>query len=202
RSQPGDRRAVERHLGRSSASDATSRRGGVAIDHVRDSSGRGEHGTGVGREPARGRGVEADAARALAAAARAVCGALGTVAGQWEDIVISSFSRILESLTRQRGVRASLIVSESDGLIVDSNLRFGQDGDRVAALAASMYRKARLSAAAARLGSVTFLELDAERGRICAAGGRGDLVLVVVADPSANVGLIRVELLRALESLE
>ncbi len=115
---------------------------------------------------------------------------------------MSSYTPILESLTRQRGVRASLIVSEGDGLVVDSNLRFGQDGDRVAALAASMYRKARLSAAAARLGSVAFLQLDAERGRICAAGGRGDLVLVVVADPSANVGLIRVELLRALESLE
>jgi predicted regulator of Ras-like GTPase activity (Roadblock/LC7/MglB family) len=115
---------------------------------------------------------------------------------------MSSYTPVLESLTRQRGVRASLIVSEGDGLVVDSNLRFGQDGDRVAALAASMYRKARLSAAAARLGSVAFLQLDAERGRICAAGGRGDLVLVVVADTTANVGLIRVELLRALESLQ
>lgn len=114
----------------------------------------------------------------------------------------SSYAPILELLSRQRGVRASLIVSENDGLVIDSNLRFGQDGDRVAALAASTYRKARLSAAAARLGSVAFLQLDAERGRICAAGGRGDLVLVVVADASANVGLIRVELLRALETLE
>ena len=124
------------------------------------------------------------------------------MAGEGWGVLMSSYTPILESLTRQRGVRASLIVSEGDGLVVDSNLRFGQDGDRVAALAASMYRKARLSAAAARLGSVAFLQLDAERGRICAAGGRGDLVLVVVADPSANVGLIRVELLRALESLE
>jgi predicted regulator of Ras-like GTPase activity (Roadblock/LC7/MglB family) len=124
------------------------------------------------------------------------------MAGEGGDDLMSPYTPILESLTRQRGVRASLIVSEGDGLVVDSNLRFGQDGDRVAALAASMYRKARLSAAAARLGSVAFLQLDAERGRICAAGGRGDLVLVVVADPSANVGLIRVELLRALESLE
>ena len=98
-------------------------------------------------------------------------------------------------------MRASLIVSENDGLVVESNLRFGQDGDRVAALAASMYRKARLSAEAARW-AVAFLQLDAERGRICAVGGRGDLVIVVVADPSANVGLIRVELLKALESLE
>jgi predicted regulator of Ras-like GTPase activity (Roadblock/LC7/MglB family) len=58
-----------------------------------------------------------------------------------------------------------------------------------------------LSASAARLGAVTFLQLDAERGRICAVGGRGDLVIVVVAEPEANVGLIRVELLRALESV-
>lgn len=113
----------------------------------------------------------------------------------------SPFTAVLETLTRQRGVRASLIVSESDGLIVDSSLRFDQDGERVAALGASMYRKARLSAKAANLGSVAFLQLDAERGRICAVGGGNDLVLVVVADPGANVGLIRVELLKALESL-
>ena len=113
----------------------------------------------------------------------------------------AGFGTVLDGLTRQRGVRASLIVSESDGLIVDASLRFGQDGDRVAALAASLYRKARLSAAAAMLGDVAFLQLDAERGRICAVGGRNDLVLMVVAESSANVGLIRVELLKALEAL-
>ena len=115
---------------------------------------------------------------------------------------MSPFTSMLESLTRQRGVRASLIVSENDGLVVDSSLRFDQDGDRVAALAASMYRKARLSAEAAQLGAVAFLQLDAERGRVCAVGGGSDLVIVVVADPAANVGLIRVELFKALESLE
>ena len=113
----------------------------------------------------------------------------------------SPFAAVLESLTRQRGVRASLVVSERDGVIVDSSVRFGQDGDRIAALAASMYRKARLSARAARLGAVSFLQLDAERGRICAVGGGGDLVLVVVADTAANVGLIRMELLKAMEAL-
>jgi predicted regulator of Ras-like GTPase activity (Roadblock/LC7/MglB family) len=115
--------------------------------------------------------------------------------------MITDFTARLESLCRQRGVRASLIVSEHDGMVVDANLRFGQDGDRVGALAASMYRKARLSASAAHLGSVTFLQLDAERGRICAVGGRGDLVIVVVAEAAANVGLIRVELLKALDGL-
>lgn len=108
----------------------------------------------------------------------------------------SPFASVLSALTRQRGVRASLVVDENDGIVVDSNLQIGQDGDRVAALAASLYRKARLSARAAHLGTATFMQLEAERGRICAAG-RNDLVLVVVADPAANIGMIRVEMIKA-----
>ena len=108
----------------------------------------------------------------------------------------SPFATALAALTRQRGVRASLVVDENDGIVVDSNLQIGQDGDRVAALAASLYRKARLSARAARLGTATFMQLEAERGRICAAG-HNDLVLVVVADPAANIGMIRVEMIKA-----
>jgi len=112
----------------------------------------------------------------------------------------SPFASTLQALTRLRGVHASLVVDEVDGLVVDSNLQIGQNGDRVAALAAALYRKARLSARAAKLGHATFMQLDAERGRICAAG-RNDLVLVVVADPAANIGLIRVEMLKAVGAL-
>jgi len=110
------------------------------------------------------------------------------------------YAALLHQLTTQRGVRASLIVSEGDGLVVDANLRVGEDGDRVAALVASVYRKARRSSRAAQLGGVAFLELEAERGRICAAG-RGDLVVVVLAEVGANVGLMRVQLMKAVESL-
>ena len=112
----------------------------------------------------------------------------------------SPFGSALQALTRLRGVHASLVVDENDGLVVDSNLQIGQNGDRVAALAAALYRKARLSARAAKLGQATFMQLEAERGRICAAG-RNDLVLVVVADPAANIGLIRVEMLKAVGAL-
>lgn len=112
----------------------------------------------------------------------------------------SPYEAVLLSLTRHRGVVASMLVGETDGMIVDSNLQIGQNGDRVAALAASLYRKARLSSAAAGLGDVAFMQLEAERGRVCAAG-RGDLVLIVVTAPTANVGLVRVEMLRAVEAL-
>ena len=112
----------------------------------------------------------------------------------------SPFSDILDSLTRQRGVRASLVVDASDGIAVDSNLQFGDDGTRVAALTASLYRKARQSAQAAGLGGTGFMQLEAEGGRVCVLGGDA-LVLVVVADSDANVGLIRVEMRRAAEAL-
>jgi predicted regulator of Ras-like GTPase activity (Roadblock/LC7/MglB family) len=114
--------------------------------------------------------------------------------------VSSPFTAVLDSLTRQRGVRASLVVSAIDGIAIDSNLQIGQDGSRVAALAASLYRKARRSAMAAGLGSTGFMQLEAESGRLCIIGG-DEVVLVAVADPEANVGLIRMEMLRAAETI-
>jgi predicted regulator of Ras-like GTPase activity (Roadblock/LC7/MglB family) len=114
--------------------------------------------------------------------------------------VSTNFTPVLDTLTRQRGVRASLVVSATDGITIESNLQIGQDGNRVAALAASLYRKARRSASAAGLGLTGFMHLEAESGRLCIIGG-DEIVLVVVADSDANVGLIRVEMLRAAESL-
>lgn len=110
------------------------------------------------------------------------------------------FSPILDGMMRARGVRASLIVSATDGIAIDSNLHFGQDGSGVAALAASLYRKARQAAKASGFGGTGFMHLEAESGRLCLLGG-DEIVLVVVAEPDANVGLIRVEMLKAAEAL-
>jgi predicted regulator of Ras-like GTPase activity (Roadblock/LC7/MglB family) len=65
-----------------------------------------------------------------------------------------------------------------------------------AALTASLYRKAARAADAAGFGGVSVFELEAERGGVVAAGRNGLLVLAV-ADPGVNLGLVRVELLRA-----
>ncbi len=110
------------------------------------------------------------------------------------------FESILRALSHQRGVTAALIVSERDGIVVDSNILVGQSGDKVAALAASLYRKARLAAEAAGMGAVSFMQLEAPQGRICAAGA-GDLVIVVTSAPAVNVGLVRVALLRSAAEL-
>ena len=111
----------------------------------------------------------------------------------------SPFAPLLQSLIRHRGVSGCMVVGETDGMIVDSSLQIGVNGDSLAALTASLYRKARRAAAAAGFGEAGFFELDAEGGRVCAAG-RNELVIVVVAGPRANVGLLRVEMLKGLES--
>ena len=112
----------------------------------------------------------------------------------------SPFQGMLESLMRHRGALATMIVDEHEGMIVDALLQIGQEGDRVAALAASLHRKARQSADAAGLGAVSFMQLEARDGHICAAG-RDNLVLVVVLAPTANIGLVRVEMLKAVQAL-
>jgi predicted regulator of Ras-like GTPase activity (Roadblock/LC7/MglB family) len=111
------------------------------------------------------------------------------------------FETVLGVLARQRGVTAALVVAAEDGIVVDSAVREGVDGDALAALAASLHGRARLSARAAGLGEVTFLQLEAERARLCAIA-REELALVVLAEPGANVGLLRVEMLRALDALD
>jgi predicted regulator of Ras-like GTPase activity (Roadblock/LC7/MglB family) len=113
---------------------------------------------------------------------------------------VSAFGAVVSAVTRHRGVTACLVVAEEDGIVVDGSAQIGVDTAAFAALTASLYRKAARAAEAAGFGSVSFCELEAERGRIIAAG-RGGLVVVAVAEPRVNLGLVRVELLRAAATL-
>lgn len=110
------------------------------------------------------------------------------------------FGSLIESVTRHRGVTACLIVSEDDGIVVDGTAHIGVKTAAFAALAASLFRKAGRATLAAGLGGVGVFDLEAENGRMIAAGQNG-LVVVVVTDTRVNLGLIRVELLRAVATL-
>ena len=110
------------------------------------------------------------------------------------------YAELLAMLSRHRGVVGSFVVSEQDGLAIDSNVQIGVHAEAVAALAASLHRKTRLACGATGCGTVTFLRLDAERGGICAAG-RDDLVLVTISEARTNIGLLRVEMMRAAKAL-
>jgi predicted regulator of Ras-like GTPase activity (Roadblock/LC7/MglB family) len=112
---------------------------------------------------------------------------------------MSAFTPLIDAVSRHRGVTACLVVSE-DGIVVDGTAQVGMNMSPFAALTASLHRKALKASMAAGFGGVTYFELEAEEGRVLAAGRNG-LLIVAVAESRVNIGLLRVELLRAAEGL-
>ena len=106
----------------------------------------------------------------------------------------------LEMITRVRGVRGAMLVSADDGLVVAEQLMEGIKGTAVAALAASLAGRLRRAMEAAGIGTSVFWHLQSEKGALLVVPGAGGLLVVAVAEPEVNIGLVRLELLRAAET--
>jgi len=106
----------------------------------------------------------------------------------------------VERLSRVAGVRGALVVELEAGVPVSAELAEDVSGGAVAALAASLYRSTNNAAAAAGFGAARTLQLEAAGGHVIVVGA-GDLIVVVVAERAAQLGLIRLEAHRAAESL-
>lgn len=112
-------------------------------------------------------------------------------------------SKALDLITRVRGVRGAMLVSAEDGLVVAEQLMEGIKGSAVAALAASLAGKLRRAMEAAGTGTSVFWHLQADQGALLVvpASGEGGILVVAVAEPDVNIGLVRLELLRAAEAV-
>jgi predicted regulator of Ras-like GTPase activity (Roadblock/LC7/MglB family) len=115
-------------------------------------------------------------------------------------MMITEFTPMLSALCRERGVRAAAAVTADDGTLIDFVLRVGDDGEQVAALAASLYRKAQRSAHAAGMGATSLLHLEAQSGRLFAIGD-GPVLIIAVTESVVNIGAIRVAMRVALGTL-
>jgi predicted regulator of Ras-like GTPase activity (Roadblock/LC7/MglB family) len=107
---------------------------------------------------------------------------------------MTAAAELLDRLSTVRGIRGSVLVSASDGLIVAESLMTGVDGRAVAALAASLVNRLRRATACAGRREAVFLQLHAAEGTVLAAPCGAELVLVAVAGADANVGLARLEM--------
>lgn len=115
---------------------------------------------------------------------------------------MSRFGSLLLNTNRVPGVRGSMVIAAEDGLVVEADLMIGVSGPAVAALAASLFRRSQRSLAAAELGAVQFLQLEADNGFLFAAGSvERDLLLAVVSDVRVNVGMLRLAAVAAAEQL-
>jgi predicted regulator of Ras-like GTPase activity (Roadblock/LC7/MglB family) len=113
-----------------------------------------------------------------------------------------SLAEVVATLSHLPGVVAAMIVGATDGLIVETSAMHGAvagaaDSRRhTAALAAYLYSKVTRASDAARLGTSVFMRLEAERGQICVVGAR-DVVLVTIVTPDANLGRVRLDMMKA-----
>jgi predicted regulator of Ras-like GTPase activity (Roadblock/LC7/MglB family) len=110
------------------------------------------------------------------------------------------FSAAVERVSRVAGVRGALLVESEAGVPVVSELREGVNETAVAALAASLFRRTAAASETADFGRLNTLQLEAEYGHVVAVDA-GELILVVVAEHDAQLGLVRYEAHRAAESL-
>ncbi|MGH7446073.1 MAG: roadblock/LC7 domain-containing protein [Longimicrobiales bacterium] len=110
------------------------------------------------------------------------------------------FIAAVERVSRVAGVRGALLVESEAGVPVVSELREDVNETAVAALAASLFRRMAAASETADFGRLNTLQLEADDGHVVAVDA-GELILVVVAEQSAQLGLVRYEAHRAAESL-
>ncbi len=113
------------------------------------------------------------------------------------------FGHALDQITRVPGVRGAMLVSGDDGLVVAEHLMEGIRGPAVAALAASLATRLRRAMEAAGAGTGQFWQLLCEGGGLLVVPGAsgGGILIVAITAPDVNAGLVRLELLRAAETV-
>jgi predicted regulator of Ras-like GTPase activity (Roadblock/LC7/MglB family) len=113
----------------------------------------------------------------------------------------NGYEAALTGIINVRGVRGAMVVSGGDGLVVAESLMEGIKGAAVAALAASLATRLGRAMEAGGVGGDVFWHLQAERGALLVVPARAGMLIVAVAEPGVNAGLVRLELLRAAESV-
>jgi predicted regulator of Ras-like GTPase activity (Roadblock/LC7/MglB family) len=108
--------------------------------------------------------------------------------------------RALDRISRVRGVRGSMWVAADDGIPVAQLLMEGVKGKAIAAFAASLARKVSGASAATGAGRVRFVQMEAAGGTLLVAPTSDELLIVALADSRVNVGLARLEMIRAAEA--
>ncbi|HUL04071.1 MAG TPA: roadblock/LC7 domain-containing protein [Gemmatimonadales bacterium] len=112
-----------------------------------------------------------------------------------------AFQRALDLVTRVRGVRGAMLVELGDGVVVAEHLMEGIKGPAVAALAASLANRLGRAMEAAGLGAGVYWHLQASEGALLAVPAASGILVVAVTEPEVNVGLVRLELLRAAQAV-
>jgi predicted regulator of Ras-like GTPase activity (Roadblock/LC7/MglB family) len=114
--------------------------------------------------------------------------------------MIDAYTHAVERLSRVTGVLGALIVEAQTAVPVVAELREGVNGTAVAALAASLYQRTSAASESAEYGAVDTVQLEADDGHVIMVGA-GEVILVIISERTAQLGMVRLEARRAAASL-
>jgi predicted regulator of Ras-like GTPase activity (Roadblock/LC7/MglB family) len=112
----------------------------------------------------------------------------------------ASLSETLGTLATLPGVRAAVAATRSDGMAAATVAAVDVDADALAAFATALFDRTQLANEAAGYGDTRHLSLDAEHGRLFVATA-GEVAIILLAEPDAAAGLLRVSMQRALKAV-
>ena len=107
---------------------------------------------------------------------------------------------VLDRVSRVPGVRGVMLVDGAAGVPIVAELAEGVNGQAVAALAASLLKRSSKASEMADYGAVRALQLESADGHLLIASA-GEVLAVAVTAESAQLGLIRLEIQKAVEGL-
>ena len=111
-----------------------------------------------------------------------------------------SYDDVLDRLSRVAGVRGAMLVDAQAGVPIVAEIAEGIAGSAVAAMAASLVKRAAKASQSAKFGALRTIQLEAADGNLIVAN-HGDIIAVAVTRPDAQLGLVRVEIRNAVEAL-
>lgn len=110
------------------------------------------------------------------------------------------FEKILNDLGITGDVEASAVVSR-DGLLMASNIPTGFRAETFAAMSATMLGAAETAISEFKKGTAERVIAESKETKIIACGAGTDAVLVVMARPTAGLGLVLVEMDKAAKKI-
>jgi predicted regulator of Ras-like GTPase activity (Roadblock/LC7/MglB family) len=105
-------------------------------------------------------------------------------------------ARTLELLTHVPGVRGAMIADAETGVPVVAELAAGVEERALAAMASALYKRTADAIRTAEFGRLRVAQLEAADGHVLIAGA-GTLLVVVLTERDAQLGLVRVQAKRA-----
>jgi len=107
--------------------------------------------------------------------------------------------QILEGLNKTSGITGSMVVGK-DGIVIAADLNTQVDEEAIGALAASITSNIQKSLERLNTSPLTQVTIEADNAKMFFSDASIGL-LVVIAEPDVNIGLVRLEIKNAIHRL-